>query len=145
MLGNDTTLENWKKKQKTTITIGELFVLVPCTKIYTFKSKTQQGVCHTVALPFTLKRILRQKKNYKNSNISPCKNTLIFKKSSKTNQNPSRYYDSITTNLKFQHKQKHSSFKNPHIKIDLLPKGQDSKSLKLLYSIMNLDTISLPW
>jgi hypothetical protein len=117
MLGNDTTLENWKKKQKTTITIGELFVLVPCTKIYTFKSKTQQGVCHTVALPFTLKRILRQKKNYKNSNISPCKNTLIFKKSSKTNQNPSRYYDSITTNLKVSTQAKtfifqKSSYKN---------------------------------
>jgi hypothetical protein len=33
----------------------------------------KQGVCHTVALPFTLKSILRQKKNYGNSNISPCK------------------------------------------------------------------------
>jgi hypothetical protein len=30
----------------------------------------QQGVCHTVALPFTLKGILTQKKNYGNSNIS---------------------------------------------------------------------------
>jgi hypothetical protein len=27
-----------------------------------------------VALPFTLKSILRKKKNYKNSNISACKN-----------------------------------------------------------------------
>jgi len=34
---------------------------------------------HTLALPFTLKSILRQKKNYENSNISPCKN-IIFKK-----------------------------------------------------------------
>jgi len=58
-----------------------------------------------VALPFTLKRILRQKKNYGNSNISPCKN-IIFKKSSKRNQNPSRDYNSIT-NLKFQHKPKY--------------------------------------
>jgi len=32
-----------------------------------------------VALPFTIKIILRQKKNYENSNISPCKN-IIFKK-----------------------------------------------------------------
>jgi hypothetical protein len=31
-------------------------------------------VYHTVALPFTLKSILRKKKNYKNSNISACKN-----------------------------------------------------------------------
>jgi hypothetical protein len=58
-----------------------------------------------VALPFTLKGILKQKKNYENSNISPCKNT-IFKKSSKRNQNPSRYYNSIT-NLKFKHKPKY--------------------------------------
>jgi len=32
-------------------------------------------------LPFALKSILRQKKNYENSNISPCKN-ITFKKSS---------------------------------------------------------------
>jgi len=41
-----------------------------------------------------------KKKNYGNSNISPCqnKNKKIFKKSSKRNQkNPSRYYNS--TNL----------------------------------------------
>jgi hypothetical protein len=43
--------------------------------------ESQQGVCHTVALPFTLKSILRQKKNYGNSNTSPCKN-IIFQKSS---------------------------------------------------------------
>ncbi len=66
----------------------------------------KQGVCHTVALRFTLKSILRQKKNYWNSNISPCKD-IIFKKSSKRNQNASRYYNSILTNLKFQHKPKH--------------------------------------
>jgi hypothetical protein len=47
----------------------------------------KQGACHMVALPFTLKSILRQEKNYGNSNISPCKN-IIFKKSSKRNQNP---------------------------------------------------------
>jgi hypothetical protein len=39
-----------------------------------------RGVSITlVALPFTGKSILRQKKNYGNSNISPCKN-VIFKK-----------------------------------------------------------------
>jgi hypothetical protein len=43
-----------------------------------------------VALPFALKGILGQKKNDENSNISPCQN-IIFKKSSKRNQNPSRY------------------------------------------------------
>ncbi len=40
----------------------------------------EQGVCHTVALPFTLKKsILRLKKNIEKSNVSPCKN-IIFKK-----------------------------------------------------------------
>jgi len=32
----------------------------------------KQGVCHTMALPFTLKNILRRNKNDENSNISPC-------------------------------------------------------------------------
>jgi hypothetical protein len=59
------------------------------------------------------------KKNYENSNILPCKN-IIFKKTSKRNQNPSRYYYQVSTQAKI------SSFKNPHIKIDLLllPRGQ---------------------
>jgi hypothetical protein len=64
--------------------------------------QNKQGVCQTVAVPFTLKRILRQKRNYGNSNIIPC-NHIIFKKSSKRNQNSSRCYNSIT-NLKSQHK-----------------------------------------
>jgi len=59
-----------------------------------------------MACPFKLKSILRQKKNYENSNISPCKN-IILKKSSKRNQNPSRYYNFITT-LKFQHEPKYN-------------------------------------
>jgi hypothetical protein len=66
---------------------------------------SKQGVCHNVTLPFTSKSICRQKKNYENSNISPCK-SLILKNSSKRNQNPSRYYNSLT-NLKFQHKPKY--------------------------------------
>jgi hypothetical protein len=63
-------------------------------------SPQKQGVCHTVALLYTLKSSLRQTKKYRNSNISPCKN------SSKRDQNPSRYYNSII-NLKFQHKPKY--------------------------------------
>jgi hypothetical protein len=47
------------------------------------ESKHNIGVCQIVALPFTLKNILlRQMKNYENSNISPCKN-IILEKSSK--------------------------------------------------------------
>jgi hypothetical protein len=34
----------------------------------------KQGVCHTLALPFTLKKYLKAKQEYYgNSNISPCK------------------------------------------------------------------------
>jgi len=58
----------------------------------------------------------------------------------KETQNASRYYNSIT-NLKLnKHKPKISSFTNPHVKISLLPRGQNP--FKLLYSIMNLNTIS---
>jgi hypothetical protein len=59
-----------------------------------------------VALPFTLKSILRQNRNYGNSNISPSKNILFFKKPSKRNQIPSRYYNSIT-NLRFPREPKY--------------------------------------
>jgi hypothetical protein len=48
----------------------------PRPKLHTNK----QGECHTMALPFTLKSIiLRQKKNYGNSNISPSKNINLQK------------------------------------------------------------------
>ncbi len=61
-------------------------------------------------------------------------------------QNPSRYsYDSIITNLKFQHKQKISCLKNPHIKMDLLlPMGQNPLSYDIFYNESKHD-ISLPW
>jgi len=64
----------------------------------------KQVVCHTMALPFTLKKkYLKAKEEeelWKLKNISPCKNyNLLQKKSSKRNQNPSRYYNFIT-NLK---------------------------------------------
>jgi hypothetical protein len=77
----------------------------PQSKIQT-TIQTQQEVCHIVALRFTFKSIKARRRIMENSNISPCKN-IIFKKSSKRNQNPSRYYNSITTNLKFQHKPKY--------------------------------------
>jgi len=49
-------------------------------KVMNIQKKFEQGVCHIAAkLPFTLKSILRQKNNYGNYNISPCKN-IIFKK-----------------------------------------------------------------
>jgi hypothetical protein len=52
----------------------------------------------------------------------------LQKKSSKRNQNPSRYSNSITY-LKFPTQAKISSFKNPHTKLDLLlPRGQNPLS-----------------
>jgi hypothetical protein len=66
---------------------------------------------------------------------------IIFKKTSKRNQNPSRYHNSITI-LKSQHKPNYhlSKILNKNIPFTYGP-----KSLKLLYSIWNLNTISLPW
>jgi hypothetical protein len=66
-----------------------------------------RGVSHYGLAIYILKKsILRQKKNYGNSNISPCKK-IVFKKSSKKKlKNPSKYYNS-TNNLKFQHKPKY--------------------------------------
>jgi len=68
----------------------------------------EQGVCHTMALPFTLKGILRQKKNKETQIFHHVKICLNFKKSSKRNHYPSRYYRSIT-NPKFQVKTYHLS------------------------------------
>jgi hypothetical protein len=59
-----------------------------------------------VALPFTLKSILRQKKNYGNSNISPYKN-IIFKKSSEKKPKILQVIITLRTNLKFQHMPKY--------------------------------------
>jgi hypothetical protein len=39
----------------------------------------KQGVCHTVALPFILKSILRQNTSYGNSDILPRKNIIFLK------------------------------------------------------------------
>jgi len=85
-------------------------------------------VSHCGLGPVTLKHILRQKKNYGNSNISPCKN-IIFKKSSKRNQNPSKAIITLYNQSQVSTQAKITSFKNPHIKIDLLlPRGQNPLS-----------------
>jgi hypothetical protein len=56
---------------------------------------------------------------------------IIFKKSSKRNQNPSRYYNFVI-NLKFEHDPKYQSFKNPHIKTDLIPRGKNPLNYQTL-------------
>jgi hypothetical protein len=85
-----------------------------------------------VALPFTLKSILRQKKSYENSNISPCEN-IVSKNSSERNPKPSRYHNSNLSQVSTE--AKISSFKNPHIKVDLLLlcRGQNPLSYYTLY------------
>jgi len=52
-----------------------------CGYITKLKPKRRRkGVCYTVALPFTLKSILRKKEEYyESSNISPCKNKIFRK------------------------------------------------------------------
>ncbi len=70
------------------------------------KGNVNKGWCVTLwPCQSILKSILRQKKNYGNSNISPC-NNIFFKTSSENNQNPSRYCNSMT-NVKFEHMPKY--------------------------------------
>jgi hypothetical protein len=54
--------------------------------------KTQQAVCHTLALPFTLKNILRQKKKRKimKAQIFHHAKIIIFKKKS-SKRNPESF------------------------------------------------------
>jgi hypothetical protein len=96
--------ETWRKFPQKTWIITQKYIYF--SHLWeNFSHVKQQGVCHNVALPFTLKSIWRERKNYGKSNILPCKN-IVFKKSYKRNQTPARYYNFIT-NLKFQHKPKY--------------------------------------
>jgi hypothetical protein len=97
------------------------FNFQPC-----FIKLNKHGVCNIVALSFILKTVLRQKKTFEDSNISPSKN-IILKKSFKRNQNPSRYHNSIT-NLKFNTSQNIIFQKSSCTKIDLLSRGQNPLS-----------------
>jgi hypothetical protein len=81
-------------------------IVLDALETHILSPKENKGCVTLWRLPFTLKSILRQKKNYENSNISPCKKYNL-PKSSKRIQNPSRYYNSITNNPKFQHKPKY--------------------------------------
>ncbi len=65
-----------KKKNLLTCAIVKCITFL-CFLITIMSLLLEQGACHAMALPFTLKSILMQKKNYENSKISPCKN-IIF-------------------------------------------------------------------
>jgi hypothetical protein len=56
-------------------------------------------------LAIYMKKYFNAKRRIMETQILPCKN-IIFKKSSKRNQNPSKYYNSVN-NLKFKHKPKY--------------------------------------
>ncbi len=76
----------------------------------------EQGVCVTLwPCHLHLKSLFRQKKNYGNSKYFTMQKYKSPKKSSKRNQNPSRYYNYIT-NLKFQHKPKYIIFQKSSYK-----------------------------
>jgi len=66
-----------------------------------------------LALPFTLRSILRQKINKKivwKVKYFTMQKYNLKKKPSKRNQNPSRYYYNYITNFKTQHKPKYHLF-----------------------------------
>jgi hypothetical protein len=69
-------------------------------------NKNNECVSHTVALPFTLKSILRQKKDYGNSNIPPCKNIPNLPKKKPSKRNPKSF------KILYLYKQLISSFKH---------------------------------
>jgi hypothetical protein len=71
------------------------------------KNIRQQGVCHKVALPFTLKSYFNAKEELWKFKYFTMQKYNFPKKSSKRNQNPSRYYYNSRTNLKFQHNLKY--------------------------------------
>ncbi len=106
------------------------------------QQQEEEGVCHTLwPCAFTLKSILRQKKNYGNSNISTCKNIISTKKSSKRFQNPSRYYyNSIITKISSFNTSQNIIFWKSSYQIRIYYYLWAKKSLKLLHSIMNLNT-----
>jgi hypothetical protein len=62
----------------------------------TQRKKKKKGVCHIVALPFTLKKYGKAKSRIIETQIFHHAKNTIFKKLCKINQNPSRYYNSIT-------------------------------------------------
>jgi len=63
------------------------------------KKPKKQGVCHTVALPFYIKKYLKAKEEeFMETQIFHHSKNIIFQKSSERNQNPSRYYYNVYDN-----------------------------------------------
>jgi hypothetical protein len=92
-------------------------------------------------LAIYMKNILKQKKNYGNSNISPCKN-IIFKKTPLKETKFHQYITTLSLIPRFNTSQniilQKSSYKNN-------PTTWGPKSIKVPYFIMNINTISSLW
>jgi hypothetical protein len=98
--------------------VGKTIYILECYALGGSVTSTTRGVSHYGLAIYIKKYLNAKKKNYGNSNIfHHAKIYQSSKKSSKRNQNPSRYYNSIITNLKFQYKPNYHLSKNPHIKI----------------------------
>jgi hypothetical protein len=103
-------------------------VFLPFAQRLAFLLENKEFV-HTLALPFTLiKKYLKAKRRIMETLLFHHAKNIIFNKSSQRNPNPSKYYNSVTNLSSFKTQAKISSFKNPHIKIDLLPRGQSPLS-----------------
>jgi hypothetical protein len=85
------------------------------------------GVSHR-SLAIYIKKYLKAKEELPKLKYFTMQKYNLQKNSLKKNQNLSRYYYNSIINLKFQHKAKISSVKNPHIKLNLLLRGQNPLS-----------------
>jgi hypothetical protein len=112
---------------------NETYIIVSLSlSFYTPNQLTNKtrGVSHC-SLAIYIKKYLKAKDKLWKFKYFTLQKYNLPKNCFKRDQNPSRYQNSIT-NFKFQHKPKISSFKNPHIKIDLLLLPSGKKSLKLV-------------
>jgi hypothetical protein len=110
---------------------NETYIIVSLSPLHTQPTyKQTRGVAHC-SLAIYIKKYLKAKDKLWRFKYFTLQKYNLPKKCFNRDQNPSRYQNSIT-NFKFQHKPKISSFKNPHIKIDLLLLPSGKKSLKLV-------------
>ncbi len=75
-------------------------------------------MCHTImALAIYIKKYIKAKEELWKLKYFTMQKYNLQKKSSKINQNPSRYKNSIINQSQVSTQAKISAFKNPHIKI----------------------------
>ncbi len=108
----------------------------PTSLSFSLFTKTQTHVAHVTTktrvvshygFAINIKKYLRAKNELWKFKYFTMQKQYLQKKSSEINQNLSRYHNSII-NLKFQHKPKYHFSKNPPMKLDLLPRGQNALS-----------------